>query len=147
VAIKQMNLEKQQKKELIVNEIIVMRENKHPNIVNYLASYLTEEDLWVWHIDWPGHARGDGMRWHVTGPGHHPSPQVVMEYLGGGSLTNVVINTEMTEAQIAAVAREVWHGMAWPALQQGPPSMQCSAANNATLRRSCKRSSSCMRSA
>lgn len=42
-----MNLEKQQKKELIVNEIIVMRENKHPNIVNYLNSYLTEEDLWV----------------------------------------------------------------------------------------------------
>lgn len=47
VAIKQMNLEKQQKKELIVNEIIVMRENKHPNIVNYISSYLTEEDLWV----------------------------------------------------------------------------------------------------
>lgn len=47
VAIKQMNLEKQQKKELIVNEIIVMRENKHQNIVNYIASYLTEDDLWV----------------------------------------------------------------------------------------------------
>ena len=47
VAIKQMNLEKQQKKELIVNEIVVMRENKHPNIVNYIASYLTEDDLWV----------------------------------------------------------------------------------------------------
>ena len=33
VAIKQMNLSQQPKKELIINEIIVMRENKHTNIV------------------------------------------------------------------------------------------------------------------
>ena len=42
VAIKQMNLQQQPKKELIINEILVMRENKNPNIVNYLdrcASY------------------------------------------------------------------------------------------------------------
>ncbi|ETE58499.1 Serine/threonine-protein kinase PAK 1, partial [Ophiophagus hannah] len=36
VAIKQMNLQQQPKKELIINEILVMRENKNPNIVNYL---------------------------------------------------------------------------------------------------------------
>ncbi|KNC84783.1 STE/STE20/PAKA protein kinase [Sphaeroforma arctica JP610] len=78
VAIKQMNLAAQPKKELIVNEIVVMRENKHLNVVNYVTSYLIEGDLWV-----------------------------VMEFLGGGSLTNVVVNTEMTEAQIAAVCREV----------------------------------------
>lgn len=47
VAIKQMNLSQQPKKELIINEILVMRENKHPNIVNYLDSFLVGEELWV----------------------------------------------------------------------------------------------------
>jgi hypothetical protein len=26
---------------------LVMRENRHPNIVNYIDSYLVDEDLWV----------------------------------------------------------------------------------------------------
>jgi serine/threonine protein kinase len=47
VAIKQMNLSQQPKKELIINEILVMRENKHANIVNYLDSFLVGEELWV----------------------------------------------------------------------------------------------------
>ena len=47
VAIKQMNLSQQPKKELIINEILVMRENKHHNIVNFLDSYLVGEELWV----------------------------------------------------------------------------------------------------
>lgn len=34
-----MNLQQQPKKELIINEILVMRENKNPNIVNYLDRY------------------------------------------------------------------------------------------------------------
>jgi p21-activated kinase 1 len=78
VAIKQMNLEQQPKKDLIVNEILVMRESKHKNIVNFMDSYLVKGDLWV-----------------------------VMEFMEGGSLTDVVTYNMMTEGQIAAVCREV----------------------------------------
>lgn len=47
VAIKQMNLANQPKKELIINEIAVMKHNRHINIVNYKDSYLVGEELWV----------------------------------------------------------------------------------------------------
>lgn len=73
-----MNLEQQPKKDLIVNEILVMRESRHRNIVNFMDSYLVGGDLWV-----------------------------VMEFMEGGSLTDVVTYNMMTEGQIAAVCREV----------------------------------------
>ena len=82
VAIKQMNLEQQPKKDLIINEIIVMKESKHQNIVNFMDSFLHGGDLWV-----------------------------VMEYMQGGSLTDVVTFNIMTEPQIAAVCREVLLGL------------------------------------
>lgn len=82
VAIKQMNLEQQPKKELIINEILVMKGSKHPNIVNYIDLYLLKGDLWV-----------------------------IMEYMEGGSLTEIVTHSVMTEGQIGAVCRETLRGL------------------------------------
>ncbi|KAF9354894.1 signal transducing kinase of the PAK [Mortierella sp. AD094] len=82
VAIKQMNLEQQPKKDLIINEILVMKESSHKNIVNYIDSFLFRGDLWV-----------------------------VMEYMEGGSLTEVVTTNEMADPQIGAVCRETLMGL------------------------------------
>ena len=82
VAIKQMNLEQQPKKDLIINEILVMKDSKHKNIVNFMDSFLVKGDLWV-----------------------------VMEYMEGGSLTDVVTFNMMSEGQISAVCRETLHGL------------------------------------
>ena len=81
VAIKQMDLRNQPRKELIVNEIIVMQESSHPNIVNFLDSFLQESNNELW---------------------------VVMEFMEGGALTDVIDNNpNITEAQMATVCREV----------------------------------------
>lgn len=82
VAIKQMNLEKQPKQDLIINEILVMKSSRHKNIVNFIDSYLWKGDLWV-----------------------------IMEYMEGGSLTDIVTCNVMSEGQIAAVARETAEGL------------------------------------
>ncbi|OLY79265.1 Serine/threonine-protein kinase CLA4 [Smittium mucronatum] len=83
VAIKQMDLKTQPRKELLVNEILVMKESQHPNIVNYIESFLVgNSDLWV-----------------------------VMEYMNGGALTDVIDNNSMNENQIATISREVCNGL------------------------------------
>jgi hypothetical protein len=81
VAIKQMDLRNQPRKELIVNEIIVMKESRHENIVNFLDAFLQEENSELW---------------------------VVMEFMEGGALTDVIDNNpEIREDQIATVCLEV----------------------------------------
>ncbi|NXH31728.1 PAK3 kinase, partial [Myiagra hebetior] len=77
VAIKQVSLGKQPQKELIVNELLVVRNNKHPNIVNYLDSYLVGDKLWI-----------------------------IMEYMDGGSLSSVIKEVHMAEGEMAAICRE-----------------------------------------
>jgi serine/threonine-protein kinase CLA4 len=81
VAIKQMDLRSQPRKELIVNEIIVMKESRHDNIVNFLDAFLQEETYELW---------------------------VVMEFMEGGALTDVIDNNAtITEDQIATICLEV----------------------------------------
>jgi len=83
VAIKQMDLSHQPRKELIVNEILVMKESQHPNIVNFLESYLVKgNELWV-----------------------------VMEYMEGGALTDVIENNQLEEDQIASICLETCKGL------------------------------------
>lgn len=81
VAIKQMDLKSQPRKELIVNEIIVMKDSQHANIVNFLDSFLQEHNNELW---------------------------VVMEFMEGGSLTDVIDNNSVIqEDQIATICYEV----------------------------------------
>lgn len=82
VAVKQMDLAKQSRLDLIVNEIMIMKESHHGNIVNFLDSFLVRGDLWV-----------------------------VMEFMEGGALTDVIENNTMTEQQIATVCFETAKGL------------------------------------
>lgn len=74
-----MDLAQQPRKELIVNEIIVMKESQHPNVVNFLEAFLVKNtELWV-----------------------------VMEYMEGGALTDVIENNKLAEDQISSICLEV----------------------------------------
>ncbi|PSR93910.1 kinase-like domain-containing protein [Coniella lustricola] len=85
VAIKQMDLAHQPRKELIVNEIMVMKDSTHENIVNYLDSFLRNGDQELW---------------------------VVMEYMEGGALTDVIDNNPViTEEQISTISFETCKGL------------------------------------
>ncbi|KAK0953000.1 Protein kinase [Friedmanniomyces endolithicus] len=85
VAIKQIDLRSQPRKELIVNEIIVMKESRHDNIVNFLDAFLQEGTFELW---------------------------VVMEFMEGGALTDVIDkNPSIAEDQIATICLETCKGL------------------------------------
>ncbi|XP_077047171.1 serine/threonine-protein kinase PAK 3-like [Agelaius phoeniceus] len=81
VAIKKMSL-RGQNRERAVNEILLLKDKKNPNIVNSLDSFLVDGDLWL-----------------------------VMEYMDGGTLQDVVRQTRMAEGEMAAVSRECLQGL------------------------------------
>ncbi|XP_058715905.1 serine/threonine-protein kinase PAK 4 isoform X4 [Poecile atricapillus] len=83
VAVKKMDLRKQQRRELLFNEVVIMRDHQHENVVEMYNSYLVGDELWV-----------------------------VMEFLEGGALTDIVTHTRMSEEQIAAVCRSVLRALA-----------------------------------
>lgn len=84
VAIKKMDITKQQRRELLINEVATMKYYKHPNIVKMYNSYLVNHELWL-----------------------------VLEYLEGGPLTDIVTNTSMNEQQIATVCVQCLQALAF----------------------------------
>ncbi|KAL8620008.1 hypothetical protein ACOMHN_015290 [Nucella lapillus] len=68
---------------IIQQEILMMKDCKHPNIVGYFDSYLRREKLWI-----------------------------AMEYCGGGSMQDIYhVTGPLTEPQIAFVCRETLKGL------------------------------------
>ncbi|KAJ4268510.1 Protein kinase [Fusarium torreyae] len=85
VAIKQMDLAHQPRKELIVNEIMVMKDSRHRNIVNFLDAFLRNNNAELW---------------------------VVMEFMEGGALTDVIDNNpSISEEQISTICHETCRGL------------------------------------
>ncbi|XP_035380473.1 serine/threonine-protein kinase PAK 6b [Electrophorus electricus] len=84
VAVKMMDLRKQQRRELLFNEVVIMRDYRHKNVVEMYKSALVEEELWV-----------------------------IMEYLQGGALTNIVSETRLSEEQIATVCEAVLQALTY----------------------------------
>ncbi|KAH0538920.1 hypothetical protein FGG08_004511 [Glutinoglossum americanum] len=64
--------------DIVINEVLVMKSAKHKNIINFMDSFLHQGVLWI-----------------------------VMEYVEGANLTNVITFNRMTEGQIATVCGEV----------------------------------------
>ncbi|XP_041070984.1 serine/threonine-protein kinase PAK 5-like isoform X1 [Carcharodon carcharias] len=78
VAVKRMDLRTQQRRELLFNEVVIMRDYHHDNVVEMYSSHLVGDELWV-----------------------------VMELLQGGALTDIIAFARMDEEQIATVCLSI----------------------------------------
>ncbi|XP_058646895.1 mitogen-activated protein kinase kinase kinase kinase 3 isoform X4 [Onychostoma macrolepis] len=84
-AIKVIKLEPGEDFAVVQQEIIMMKDCKHSNIVAYFGSYLRRDKLWI-----------------------------CMEYCGGGSLQDIYhVTGPLTESQIAYVTRETLQGLCY----------------------------------
>ncbi|XP_010896863.1 mitogen-activated protein kinase kinase kinase kinase 3 isoform X2 [Esox lucius] len=82
-AIKVIKLEPGEDFAVVQQEIVMMKDCKHSNIVAYFGSYLRRDKLWI-----------------------------CMEYCGGGSLQDIYhVTGPLTESQIAYVSRETLQGL------------------------------------
>ncbi|KAM3539192.1 hypothetical protein ARSEF1564_007883 [Beauveria bassiana] len=85
VAIKEMNLARQQRKEALLDEISIMKEGRHKNVINFLDAFLVNENRMLW---------------------------VVMDYMDGGALIDVIDNNStISERHIATLCRETCRGL------------------------------------
>lgn len=82
VAIKQIVISKQVNKQVVINEILLMRMCKHPAIVHFKDAFIVKGVLWV-----------------------------VMEFIDGEDLTQVISANKMSEEQIALCLRESTAGL------------------------------------
>ncbi|RMB92363.1 hypothetical protein DUI87_31238 [Hirundo rustica rustica] len=82
VAMRKINLRGLRKKELNCNELMVMRMSRNPNLVHCVDSYLVDKQFWL-----------------------------VMEYMDGGTLSDVISKTYLSEDEMAAISRECLQGL------------------------------------
>ncbi|KAG5926903.1 hypothetical protein E4U42_002813 [Claviceps africana] len=84
VAIKEMDLARQKNKQLLVDEIWIMRESRHDNIISFLEAFLLNDGQQLW---------------------------VVMDYMEA-ALNDIISNhSEIGERHIATICREVCKGL------------------------------------
>jgi len=83
VAVKQMIIAKQVKSDIVINEIMIIKESQHFAIVNYIDSYIVKDSLWV-----------------------------IMEYVDGGSLTEMItVCQSIPERLIATICKITLAGL------------------------------------
>lgn len=75
-AIKIIQIKPDTKLETLENEIAMMHQCKHPNIIRYVGTFSHNQDLWI-----------------------------CMEYMAAGKLTDILLNTTFIEPQIACICK------------------------------------------